>query len=264
MEHDMFAQNHARFRRDQEHIVRAKRNAQEQAQEQARQSRAGAANVSPEEWNANLQWARQHIGGSEAAIRAAAQAVMQVKAAGSSDPNAAIAAAREAARHAEATPQRPGAAPPGKIVGFARRVQPQRTEFRGVGGNFQVLDFELECPGQEIVRVQLRGFRIDGRVAENDEIVVTAPPGGSRFIQADRVFNRTTNAEARAGHGHFGSDKSVRRIVKVILGMWIAVMIVLIASFVGFSGCSANEDIHSPASWCEQAKKAGMENPPGC
>jgi hypothetical protein len=30
---DLFAQNRARFRREQEHIVRAKRNAQEHAQE---------------------------------------------------------------------------------------------------------------------------------------------------------------------------------------------------------------------------------------
>ena len=261
---NLFAQNQARFRREQEHIVRAKRNAQEQAQEQARQSRAAPANVSPEDWEAYLQWARKHIGGSETAIRAAAQAVVQVKAAGSSDPNAAIAAAREAARRAEANPQRPTPAPRGQIVGYARRVQPQRTEFRGVGGNSQVLDFELECPGQDIVRVQIKGFSIDGRVTENDEIVVTAPPGGSRFIQADRVFNRTTNSEVRAGHGYIGSPKSVRRIVKVILGLWVAVMIVLIASFVGFSGCSANEDFRSPAWWCEQATKTGMENPPGC
>lgn len=82
------------------------------------------------------------------------------------------------------------------------------------------------------------------------------------IVRAKRKAQEQASQSRAAPDGYFGSEKSVRRMVKVILGIWVAVMIVLVASFIGFSGCSSSNN--SPAWWCEQAKNTGMENPPGC
>jgi hypothetical protein len=97
-----------------------------------------------------------------------------------------------------------GPAPRGTIVGVARRVQ-QTTQFGGRGSNLQVLNFELVPPGARPVRVQIRGAVLNGTVNDGDEIVVKQPKGDSGFVQADCVFNRTTNSEVKAPKGFLAS-----------------------------------------------------------
>lgn len=126
--------------------------------------------------------------------------------------------------------------PPGKIVGVARNVK------RGYqwGTSFQILDFDLSrSGGLPPVGVQIRGLVLNGRIDEGDVIVIDSPGDGSRFIQADRVFNRTRNSYVEApkgasslfAHTEAAYGKGVARAHRgIFIGVtvWVAVIFLLV------------------------------------
>ncbi|WP_280341126.1 hypothetical protein [Nocardia abscessus] len=203
-------------------------------------------------------WARENIGGTREQIQAAVQALVLAKANGA-NAQAAVAAAREAARGASAAPRSHGGPPPvGSIVGIARRVQ-QSTQFSGQGANLQVLNFELEQPGEAAIRVQLRGPLLYGTVNDGDEIAVKRPSGDARFIQADRVFNRTANSYVHAQKGLFASTEAqlgrTGARLTVILTVIICALVVAVLIFIGVMMLKtkprdANPDLGKATSWC--------------
>ena len=222
-------------------------------------------------------WARQNLGGTEAQIEAAATALLRGQQQGLEKAQA-IAAAKAA--HRRAGPPQPAQpnlspAPPGKIVGIARNVKPMTQLMSG----FQILDFELERSDGPPVRVQVRGKMINGRVDNGDEIMVDKPMDESRFIQTDRVFNRSWNSTVEAPKDSLFDTpfteamrgKKVARVhrrVRIGALIYALVFVLLLISFgvfMGYQFINSNDSEHpAPAWFCEQAKKTGVENPPGC
>jgi hypothetical protein len=227
----------------------------------------GRVGESDEAWREYVEWARENIGGSEAQITSAARALVDAKRAGANAQQAANAARAAAAEAAAAPVPSVAPAPPGMVAGIARQVQ-QTTQFSGAEANLQVLNFELDRPGDRPVRVQIRGALLYGVVNDGDEVVVERPPGTSGFIQTDSVFNRTTNSEVKAQKGFTAGLSSAEArwgkaparagcAVQVV----IVVFVLLIFTFVIGSIVSGPS---SPTWWCDGASSAGWEDPPGC
>lgn len=200
---------------------------------QAQNSSGGASGELRDEM---LAWAQQNIGGSEEQVVAAANALVRAKAVGTSAEQA-VSAARQAARDARrgSTLKASLHAPPGSIAGIAHGVQGPIVQFTGGRGtNLQVLKFDLQRPGTRDVRIQLRGILISGAIQDGDEVSVQAPPRGVGFIQADRVFNRSTNSWVRAEKGvrgmmaaqeqHLGKSLTRGWFLTAVIGTVFAVL----------------------------------------
>lgn len=227
----------------------------------------GRVGESDEAWREYVKWARENIGGSEAQINAAARALLGAKLAGANAQQAVNAARAAAAEAAAASVPSMAPAPPGMIAGIARQVQ-QATQFSGADANLQVLNFELDRPGDHPVRVQIRGALLYGVINDGDEVVVERPTGDSRFIQTDLVFNRTTNSEVKAQKGFSAGLSSAEARwgkaparVGCAVQVAVAIFVILIFAFVIWSIFSGPS---SPTWWCEGAESAGWQDPPGC
>jgi hypothetical protein len=204
-----------------------------------------------------------------AGIAAGTAAARNGGVAGPAGGRQAWATARPTAKQAE---QFAKPTPPGKIVGIARNVK-ETTQF---GTLLQILDFDLDRSDGPSVRVQIRGNVINGRIANGDEIVVDRPRHESRFIQTDRVFNRTWNSNVEAPKGGLPGlalteakyGKSVARWsrgVTIAVIVWVAAIFLVVAGGFIFASCDSHGGgATAPAWWCEKAKASGMENPPGC
>jgi hypothetical protein len=87
--------------------------------------------------------------------------------------------------------------------GIARDVQ-HRTEIYGTGtdGNVSsrhVLTFRIERPGSPPVPVQMKGMRIEGVLADGDEVSVEAEHRPGKVMKTKRVENLTTGVPVVAG-----------------------------------------------------------------
>lgn len=217
-----------------------------------------------------LDWARHNIGGNEPEIVAAAQALTHAKAARST-PEQAVAAAQEAARRARVASITPP--PPGKVAGIARGV----TRTTQLGTRLVMVDFEIDRGADPPMRVQIRGKVINGRIENGDEIVADKPPNGGRFIQADRVFNRTWNSTVETPKNRVfrfaleeaeDGEKIARWKRRVAIGglFYAAMFFLIVVSGFIFVGCqlSGNAGHTAPDWFCEQATSAGITDPPGC
>ena len=61
-----------------------------------------------------------------------------------------------------------------------------------------ILTFRIERDGMQPVPVQLKGFHIDGMVAEGDEVSVDAEQVPGKVVKAKRVENHTTGVPVEA------------------------------------------------------------------
>jgi hypothetical protein len=230
-------------------------------------------------------WAQKRYGSDSELVEAASGAAIAALQQGYSPEEAAKAGRAAAARINRTDSPEPrnvagavgklGPAPPGKIVGVARQVKPMTQLMSG----FQILDFELERPDGPPVRVQVRGKMINGRIDNGDEIVVDKPADDSRFIQTDRVFNRSWNSLVNAPKDDYFDTPFIEamqgkkiarlnrrvRIGALVYAVVFIVLFVCFAIFMGYQFITFNDhDPAAPAWFCEQAQKTGVENAPGC
>lgn len=225
-------------------------------------------------------WARQLYGDNNELVEVAANAAIAALRENYSREDAAKAGKAAAARvNRTDTPAPEGMvvgqvppAPPGKIVGTARNVK------RGYqwGTSLQILDFDLsrsvDLPS---IGVQIRGLVLNGRIDEGDEIVIDRPRNDARFVQADRVFNRTKHCSVEApkgasslfAHTEAAYGKGAARAHRgLFIGVmvWVAAIFLLVVGGFIFISCDSGQGHSSSAWWCEQAEKTGTQKPPGC
>lgn len=239
-------------------------------------------------------WARRQFGDNETRVQAATDAAMRASLHGASSQEAAAAAKAAASMAARPGDDAVGAGPdepqigrpdaerhtpaqvtrtPGMIVGQAQRVQKQQQLVRG--GSIQTVEFRLEPQDSPPVVVQMRGFLLEGVVADGD--VVEVPSVGMRggFIQTDHLYNRTTDSVVRMRKGVSGSIAVAetlygRRFTRTVYVLFFTIFFLIAAVIIGvilFSTVLASKTQPSspspPAWYCESARKAGMQVP-GC
>jgi hypothetical protein len=165
-------------------------------------------------------------------------------------------------------------APPGTIVGYARRVQRQQ-QLTG-GGAIQTIEFQFEPPGSQGIQVQMRGVLLDGVLREGDVVEVQTHGLRGGFLQIDRLYNRSTDSvvSMRTGIGgavgvmeaHWG-----RRWTRVQIGLTLLIGTIVVLGVIAVFGIVASgvtsgisDDNQLNQQWCEDARNNGWDNPPGC
>lgn len=250
-------------------------------------------NPKRDEW---VEWARRNVDGDEQAIQRAADAALRSLRAGATANQAADTARAAAADptppqdlHRAQTESEPQVAPsvdvnapPGTIVGRAKRVSKQQQ--LASGGSIQTLEFQL-CPpdGAPPVLVQMRGILLEGGILDGDLVQVPSATGNSGFIETDYAYNLTRDTAVQMRKGITGaiglSDATIGRrwttakfvVAGVVLcGFFVVAAVVAIFFFTAAPrvGDQIRQDQQEhqevKADWCRSARDAGMELPHVC